>query len=102
MEHSEPTLDTTPFEALSSQLELLTLNTAIEAITDTEWSTERAQRLAALKQLLREVQTTLSWCQVGATNVDATKVGAAEDEALGSVLSDLAQRLNQAVAGFDR
>jgi len=96
MPHSGPTCDTPPFEVseLSAQLELLALNTAIEATAHTEGTADadRALLLAALKRLLGEVQTAMSWYHVEAV----------EDEALGSELANLTQRLNEAVADFNR
>jgi hypothetical protein len=75
---------------LAAQLELLTLNSAIESCANSEGTKETAQQLTALDQMVREVQAVAVW-QSGE---------ALDTEALGRELSELAQRLTQTLASF--
>lgn len=76
---------------LAVQLELLALNSAIESCANSEGTKAAAPQLATLDQMLREVQAAVAW-QPGE---------ALDTEALGRELAELAQRLTQAVGGFE-
>lgn len=100
MAHSEVSFAPPPCKVseLSAQVKLLALNTAIEAH---ENDADTPLRLAALKRLLEEIQTAMSWRPAEVTGVEATAVESAEDEALGRELAELTQRLDKAVAVID-
>lgn len=76
---------------LAAQLELLTLNSAIESCANSEGTKAAALPLTALDQILSEVQLAAVW-QSGE---------ALDTEALGRTLSELARRMNQAVGNFE-
>ena len=77
---------------VAAQLELLALNSAIASCANSEGPHEAAQQLADLDQVLREVRIAVAW-QPGEV---------LEAETLGRELSQLAQRLTQAVGSFNR
>jgi hypothetical protein len=103
MIYSQASLDSPPAQAafeqapngdvadLAAQLELLALNSAIESTANSEGTKEAAPQLAALDQMLREVQAAVAW-QPG----EALDTGA-----LGRELSELARRVGQAVGSFE-